>query len=172
MSDLTEREVLDRLETAIGDAVDACKSLAVHSVAGSPYDKLRENLALIEGCCRQLAAFRLDTRWLPYGRMAADCHARAGGWLRGFKHPETGARIATAAGQKNRLFLMLGMNLLDMRVAAIKLFNDRTGMGDKPILPGHMTPIAETRREGRPAFTVPTKKPALILPPRLRTANG
>lgn len=165
MSDLTEREVLDRLETAIGDAVDACQTLAVHSIAGDPYNKLRQNLALIEGCCRQLAAFRLDTRWLPYGRMAAECHARAGGWLRGFKHAETGERIAVAAGQKNRLFIMLGVNLLDMRVAVLKLFNDKTNVLSKPILPI----IGETRRIGRPAFD---PKPKLILPPRLRTANG
>jgi hypothetical protein len=163
MSDLTESEVLDRMKTSLREAIQACQDLAVKSVKGRPYEVLRENLLLIEGCCRQLAAFRGDTRWLPIGKLMAECHQKAGGWLRGYKDPTSGIRIMTAGGERNKLFLMLAVNLADIHDSASTLYTAKTGTSGA-ILPATPT---ETRREGRPAFTQPKRKSTLILPTRL-----
>lgn len=163
MSDLTENEVLDRMKTSLREAIDACRQLAVKSVKGQPYETLREHLLMIEGCCRQLAAFRGDTRWLPIGKLMAECHQKAGGWLRGYKDRESGIRIMTAAGERNKLFLMLAVNLADIHDSASTLYTAKTGTTGA-ILPGTR---AETRRDGRPALTQPKPKSTLILPPRL-----
>ena len=159
MPHLTEPEVYDRLRQAIGEAVDAAKNLAIRSQHGRAYVSLRDNLHLIEGCCRQMAAFRGDGRWLPIGMMMAECHKRAGGWLRGDTNPVTQTRVATAPGEMNKLFVMLAANLANFGLVAQKLYEDKTGRPG-PILP--LTP-AETRREGRPAFG---RKSSLILPAR------
>ena len=88
---------------------------------------------------------------------------KAGGWLRGYTDPVTQERIATAPGELNRLFIMLASNLLILAEVAKGLYSGKTS-NPNAILPK----VAETRREGRPAFGL---KPTLILPPRLR-ANG
>ncbi len=161
-----EQEVMDRLRTSLMDAMEACKELAVYSRKGQPYDTLRKNLELAEGCCRQRGAFRGDSRWLPIGRVLGEAHKRSGDWLRGWKDPITGARVMTAPGRVNKLFLMLAANLISIYEGADRLATSRTNtLG--PILPDLPN---ETRRIGRPAFDVKPKS-SLILPARLAAAK-
>lgn len=69
----TEQELIDRHVSALKEAKDACQELGRNAdpdyiaVRGPHYRKLREALNLVEGTCRQLCAFRDDTRWLPLG---------------------------------------------------------------------------------------------------------
>lgn len=161
MSDLTESEVIDRMKQSLAEAIDACKELAVRKLRQqTPYDRLREHLKLIEGCCRQLAAFRGDGRWLPVGIMMEQCHQRAGGWLRGYK--ENGQHVVIAFGEINKMFTMLGGNLMAIQYAANNLVTAKTGTVG-PILPKAPD---EGRRMGRPALAT-SRKTNLILPARM-----
>lgn len=167
MSDLTELEVLDRLRESLREAVDACKDLAIRKQRQeAPYARLREHLRLIEGCCRQLGAFRGDTRWLPIGMMMGESHKSAGKWLRGYK--KNGVHIVVAVGQMNEMFTRLGGNLMAIGVAVDRLAHERTDTTG-PILPAAP---AEERRIGRPSFETQKKKPTLILPARLAATRG
>lgn len=161
MSDLTEQEVIDRMITSLREAMDASKALAIKSVRGPDYKKLREHLSLIEGCCRQLAAFREDTNYLNLGLRMEECHKAAGGWLRGYR--KKGVKIMIAPGQMNEMFIRLYVNLEGILKGVSDMLNAKTGARG-PIIVGLPQ---EMRRLGRPAFpsTAP-KAPALILPPK------
>lgn len=167
MSNITEKEVFLRLQENIREAVQACNDLAVRSQRGRSYNTLRDRLADIEWCCQKLAGSRGDARWLPIGMKIAVAHKKAGDWLRGWTDPVTGNRVPTAPGELNELFVMLAANLMILAKASEELFTGKTGTLDA-ILPK----AEETRREGRPALVYKPKKSALILPPRLRAANG
>lgn len=157
---LTESEVIDRMKTSLGEAIQASSDLAVRSEGGRPYARLRDNLALIEGCCRQMAMFRGDGSWLPFGVYMAECHKRAGGWLRGYT--KNGMHIVYAPGHLNEAFVSLAAQLTAIRQAVDVKQTAKTGtLG--PVLPA--TP-SEERRVGRPAFSNKAKRSALILPRR------
>lgn len=164
MSRLTEVEILSRLRASLGEAIQASKDLAIKSRVGSPYSRLRDHLALIEGCCRQMAMWRGDYRWLPFGVAMANCHKRSGDMLRG--HLEDGVFIPWSTGVINQNFVKLGAELGVVLEYLNTMATAKTGtLG--PILPA--TP-AEERRVGRPAFQNMAKRtPKLILPPRYRT---
>lgn len=165
MSDLTEQEVIDRMITSLREAMDASKALAIESRKGANYNKLREHLGLIEGCCKQLAAFREDSRYLNLGLVMEECHKRAGSWLRGYR--ENGVRIMIAPGELNQMFVRLYINLEGILKGVDDMFKAKTGMRG-PILPE----MVEERRIGRPAFDVtPKAKPKLILPARYAKAS-
>lgn len=158
MSRLTEPEVLDRLKTAIGEAIQASKDLSIRSRYGLPYQRLRDNLVLIEGCCRQMGAFRGDASWLPFGVYMGECHKRAGGWLRGYHH--NGIHIVYTPGVINQVFVKLAQQLTAiLEVVEMKSTAATGQLG--PVLPE--TP-SEERRMGRPAFK---PKSSLILPARM-----
>lgn len=164
MSHLTEVEILDRMRQALGEAIQASKDLAVKSRYGSPYQRLRDSLALIEGCCRQMAMWRGDGRWLPFGVAMANCHKRSGDMLRG--HVKDGVFIPWSAGVINENFVKLAAELEVIREYLSTMATAATGSVG-PILPA--TP-AEQRRLGRPAFPNMAKRaPKLILPPSMRT---
>ena len=82
MSALTEIEIFDRMRESLRIAAECAEALAIEDVRGREYTVLREHLKLIEGCCIQAANWREDTRWLPLGRLVAECHQKAGNWLR------------------------------------------------------------------------------------------
>lgn len=159
---LKEPEIIDRLKVAMAEAIQASQDLAVRSRHGYPYQRLRDNLAVIEGCCRQMAAFRGDATWLPFGLYMAECHKRAGGWLRGYT--KNGVHIIYAPGQMNEAFVGLAGALTAIRQALDVKFSAKTNQVG-PVLP---KPPAEERRLGRPAFSQP--KSTLIVPPRYRRA--
>jgi hypothetical protein len=165
MSDLTEPDVIGQLKASLKEAGQAALDLSVTSRKGPAYKKLREHLLLVEGCCRQLSAMREDTRWLNIGMLMHKAHELSGGWLRGFKHPITGMRIAVSIKTRNPLFIKLAENLAFLHETADNLLMKRTGVLG-PILPA--LPIAE-RRVGAPVrVSVPPamqKMPSGILLP-------
>lgn len=122
MSDLTEREIFDRLVTSFREVAEHCEALAVqvNRVKGQRYVKLREHLKLVEGSCRQAAMWRDDSRWLQIGQFAAECHRKCGDWLR-FK-------------TKGPMFLKLAENMRMMQKAAEQMRDAATGVRG-PILP-------------------------------------
>jgi len=171
MSDLLEHEILDRMRTSLREAIQASNDLAVRSRGGEAYDRLRDNLALVEGACRQMAMWRGDSRWLPFGMEMAEAHRRAGGWLRGYtkRVGNTVVFIAWRAGTLNEAFVKLSAQLamiLDILDKMEKAKTGRVGI----ILP---QTAPEERRFGRPTLARPdrySRKRGLILPPRYRQA--
>ncbi len=77
MSDLTEREILDRHRQSLFEARDHCLWLATQqrddfaAPRGARYTKLRKNLKELEGSARQMAHFRGDARWIRLGTVYA-----------------------------------------------------------------------------------------------------
>jgi hypothetical protein len=110
--------------------------------------KLREELRLVEGACRQAAFWRGgDARWLKIGLFMAEAHKRAGGWLRGEKQPD-GTTMKIAAAHQHPLFKKLAENL---RAAYVKAEEFRTKKTNRigPILPvAGVPPHRDTRPSG------------------------
>lgn len=73
MTALTEQDILQRFEQSFKEALDACDWLAKNAdpmwlaPRGIWYRRLKTAMSELEGCARQMAAFRSDTRWLPLG---------------------------------------------------------------------------------------------------------
>ena len=148
MAQLTEVEIFDCLKTNLRLAAQSCDELAVSPRKGPSYKKLRDELRLVEGACRQAAFWRGgDARWLRIGLMMAEAHKRAGDWLRGVKQPD-GSRMKVAPGQMHPLFLKLAANL---RAAYVKAEELRTKKTNRigPILPvAGPPPHRDTRPSG------------------------
>lgn len=134
MGALTEIEIFDCLSENFRIAAQCCDDLAVSPVTGPTYHKLRQALGLIEGACRQAAAWRDDSRWYPLGLQMAEAHKRAGDWLRGAKDEKTGMPIKLAASHRHRCFTLLGANLRAGERLAKDLKTKATGIVG-PILP-------------------------------------
>lgn len=118
---VTEQEIINRMGDCFRVAAECCDDLAVLPARGPTYDRLRKELALIEGCCRQLAYYRNnDARWLSAGLAIEEAHKRAGGWLR--EHPRT-----ATANPAHPLFVLLAAKLRDMHKRADALRDNATG---------------------------------------------
>jgi hypothetical protein len=147
MARLTEIEIFDCLKTNLRLAAQSCDKLAVSPRKGPTYVKLRDELRLVEGACRQAAFWRGgDARWLKIGLFMAEAHKRAGGWLRGEKQPE-GPNLKLSASELHPLFVKLAGNL---RAAYVKAEEFRTKKTNRigPILPIPGTP---PHRDTRPS---------------------
>lgn len=116
VSDLGEFEIFDRLISSFRAAEEHCRALAQQEnrIKGEHYNKLRIELGLIEGACRQASAWREDSRWLQIGQYAAECHKRCGGWLRHRDPP--------------KYFRLLADNMLMMMKATQELKDRATGV--------------------------------------------
>lgn len=70
---LSENEILDRHQQALGEARRACQHLGRNAdpeylaPRGAHYAHLTRSLKALEGSCRQMAHFRSDARWLRLG---------------------------------------------------------------------------------------------------------
>lgn len=126
MGALTETEIFDRLTSSFKLAAELCEDLAKTPVGGQTYDRFRKELRLIEGCCKQAAAWREDSRWLPIGVMMSQCHQKAGDWLRGLKLDD-GTRVKIANGQLHPMFLKLAENLRGFAALAERTRTSATG---------------------------------------------
>ena len=148
MGQLSEIEILDCLKTNLRLAAQSCDLLAVTPRKGPTYQKLRSELRFVEGACRQIAYCRGgDARWLKIGLYMAECHKRAGGWLRGFKAAD-GTKISVAPGQAHPLFVKLAENLRAAYAKAEELRTKRTNRIG-PILPvAGEAPHRDTRPVG------------------------
>lgn len=73
MSALTQQEILTKHTQCLKEARDACLSLARNAdpeyifPRGRLYGNLKRALQQLEGTCRQMAAYRNDTRWTKLG---------------------------------------------------------------------------------------------------------
>lgn len=132
MADLTEHEIKDRLKVSLGAAIKHAELLAILPLRGPTFEALRAELKLVEGCCRQMAAWRGDTRWLPLGMMMEEAHQRAVRWLR-YHYPRP-------------YFTKLAENLRALQRLLASVQDKATGrMGD--ILPD--APPPEIKTHGR-----------------------
>lgn len=139
MTDLTECEIFDCLSENFRLAAECCEKLAVSPKTGPIYRKLREQLRLCDGACRQAAYWRGDARWLYIGRDCIEAWHRSGKWLREYRGPE-GRRVA------HPLFLKLAEVL---RAGAKNAERLRTAATYKigPIVP---EPLPGPHRDTRP----------------------
>lgn len=147
MGQLTEAEIFDCLTSNLRSAADNCEKLAKLPRKGPTYQKLRDELELIEGACRQAGFFRDDARWFTIGMMMGEAHKRSGGWLRGVKMPD-GTTMKIAAGHMHPLFMKLADNL---RAALVKAEEFRTKATGRigPILPEvQAAPLRDTSPVG------------------------
>ena len=172
MGALTETEIFDCMATNLRLAIGHARDLATSPRKGPSYIALRQELKLVEGCCRQASAWREDTRWLDVGLMMEEAHKRAGGWLRGLKvKDEATGRTVTipiAPGHKHPLFTKLADNLEGL----LKVINDlknkptgRVGMILPPVQPAPM------RTQGRQIGWIPNRSPGgLIIPDGVKVA--
>ncbi len=148
MGQLTEAEIFDCLKSNLRLAAQSCDQLAVLPRKGPTYAKLRQQLRLVEGACRQAAFWRGgDARWLKIGLCMAEAHKRAGDWLRGVKGPD-GKRVMVAPGQIHPLFTKLADNLRAAYAAAERYRTQRTNkIGPILPIPGQ-APHRDTRPSG------------------------
>jgi hypothetical protein len=161
MGALTEPEIFDRMRTSLRVAADLCGKLAHLPMKGRNYDKLRTELKLIEGCCKQASTWREDARWLPIGRLMAQCHAKAGDWLRGIvvSNPDgTKSRVKINGGTLHPAFVMLGANL----AAILKVVDD---LKNKPTHRVGMILPAPIKDRSRDTVPVGWRRSGLIIPP-------
>lgn len=148
MGMLTECEIFDCLETNFRLAAEHCEDLARKPRKGPTYRQFREELQLIEGACRQAAAWRSDSRWLRIGMFMGHAHRVAGEWLRGIK-ARNGQRVKLAEGQMHPLFMKLAENLRSGQKRAQEFRDRATGVVGRPILPEVLPgPHRETRPVG------------------------
>ena len=145
MGALTEAEIFSCLAENFKSAAQHCADLAKLPRKGPTYRKLREELKLLEGSCRQAAYWRGDARWLRIGMYMEEVHQRAGSWLRGYKRPD-GIKVTHREGTLHPLFMKLAENLKAGFEAAEKLRTERTGIKG-PIVP---KPEAGPHRDTRP----------------------
>lgn len=92
----SEQEVLDRLMQSFRKAAECCDKLAASPKKGTIYRELRDELRLIEGASRQAGHYRQDMRWMTVGLKAAQCHQKAGDWLRAHAPAKYFLALATA----------------------------------------------------------------------------
>lgn len=94
MTALSEVEIFDCLTSNLHEAAATCDLMVVAAARGPLYRKLRGNLVLIEGACRQMGFWRGDMRFQILGVRAAECHKRAGTWLRRHAAPQLFTKLA------------------------------------------------------------------------------
>jgi len=144
MSNLTETEIFAKTAECLRLAAEDCDELAVNYFRGPVYERFRAKLGFIEGCCQQASAHREDTRWLPIGRLMAECHKKAGGWLRGYKID--GEWVKPGHGELNQNFVELAKHLRALLKVVEELQTKATGKVGM-ILPETPRPFL---REDRP----------------------
>lgn len=152
MSDLTELEITDRMIECLRGAAEDCELLAKLPAQGPTFARMRERLALVEGCCRQMTFWREDSRWLQWGIAMEAVHQRSREWI--VKHVPREAYLKLAEILRNMMQITE-----DLRTRA----TGRTGM----ILPD---PAPAPHRESKPVQVLgmgaEKRTPSgLILPP-------
>jgi hypothetical protein len=142
-----EQEIVSCLKENLKGAADDCDMLVRLPAQGPTFVRLRERLKTVENCCRQVAHWREDTRWLPVGIMMEMVHQKSREWIVGH--------------MPRPLFRKLGENLRMLEKAAEGLETRATGrMG--MILPD--VQAAPMRASGRPV--------QVLAPMERRTAGG
>jgi len=110
MGALSEREIFDCIAENCRLAAENCDKLAARPISGPAYLELRDQLALIEGACRQAAAWRGQDKWLDVAQYFPIAHKMAGEWLRGIEVDRGDgvyARVPLSPGQLHPAFQKL-----------------------------------------------------------------
>ena len=123
MGALTEVEIFDCMYDNLQKAAQHAVDLAKLPAQGPTYQKFREEMLLIEGCCRQASAWREDSRWLGVGMVIAQALARTGNWLRGYRVEGTMGKVFYSRD----LYLMLADNLRGIAKVIEGLRHNATG---------------------------------------------
>lgn len=148
MGQLTEAEIFDCLTTNFRLAAEDCDKLAVSPRKGPTYASLRDKLELVEGACRQAAAWRQDTRWLGIGMYMAKAHELSLEWLRGISAGPGRPRVKIAAGQMHPLFVKLAENLRAAEKKAMEFKNKATGKIGMILPDAQRVPLRDTTPVG------------------------
>lgn len=160
MGALTEREIFDQMQTSLRLAVEQCEDLAKLPAKGPTYAKLRDNLKLIEGCCKQASAWREDTRWLNFAFQLGAVHKMAGDWLRGVVRVD-GLPVKLAPKHCAEAFTMLANVLRGIDKLAEQTKNKRTGRSGMILPDMGPAPFRETRQH---RVVLPRSPGGIILP--------
>lgn len=155
MSDLSEHEILSCMRENFGAAASDLDLLA-RGYRGQLYERVRAELGLIEGCCRQTAAWREDTRWIPVGQKIADLVEFIRKWIVQHAPAEYFSAMADVLRGYERI-------CRDLETKAV---------GKLGIVLPEVRPDP-TIRQGRPVQVLTPKRPSgLILPPGYVHAAG
>lgn len=145
MTDTTEAEIRDRFYADIRGAIDDCELLAKLPAQGLTFIRMRARLKAVENCCRQMAAWRGDTRWLPMCMLVEAAHQRSRKWIEDH--------------DPRYLYFLLADALRKLEASAYALDTRATGrMG--MILP---EPLPGPHRETKPVQVLEPKS-SIILP--------
>lgn len=146
---LTEREIFDQMKNQLRSAIADCKLIAETPVSGVHFIRLRKSLKLIEGCCRQAAHWREDSRWLGPAMHMERAHQIAREWL---NRPSVKAK---------KLFTSLG-------AALSQILKDLERLETRPS--GRIGSIIDPRIGGSPLNKLPFRRmpSGLILPAGVR----
>jgi hypothetical protein len=136
----SEAEIKDCMRTSLRGVIDDCGLLATLPIKGRTYSRMRDRLQTIENCCKQMAAWRDDTRWLPIGMMMEMAHQRSREWIAGRK---INGLVVKGDPQ---CFLMLQTNLRALLAVVDGLADKATGRVGM-ILP---EPLPAPHRETKP----------------------
>lgn len=146
MAGATEHEILDCMRSNLLAAAAHADGLALVPKQGPNFEAFRAELSTVESCCRQMAGFREDTRWLPLCLLIEEAHQRARRWIVGHSSRE--------------LFLKLADNLRSLALTCDRLGTASTGRAGM-ILP-------DAPRDDRANRPVAVRRPSgLIVPKRL-----
>lgn len=110
MSDLTEREIFDKMADGFAEAAGLCEKMAVSPLKGASYRRLIVVCTEIEGACRQAGHWRENYHWFPLGIEVHQLQLLMGNWLRAH-YPKPAAKkmftlAATTMRRLQRLALM------------------------------------------------------------------
>ena len=153
----SERQVLEQLKDELRVAAEECDQIAVHPFRGFIYDSMRQRLRRIETLCIQVGRYRDgDCRWFPIADLMAECHKRAGGWLRASHSRDERTKDVP-------LFRKLAENMRALRKMIVDLETRPTGHLGGRILPA--VPKAP-RRQNMP-IGWRRSRGGLLLPPAL-----
>ena len=162
MGRLTEQEIFTCLAENFRLAAEDCEKLARSARKGPTYHALRDRLEILEGACRQAGVWRDDARWFQIGLYMAECHKRAGEWLRGIKGAPGQPRIKVAPGHMHPLFMKLAEHLRALQAQSDDLRTKATGRV------GTILPVAQ-RAPLRDTTPVGWRRPSgLIVPDGVR----
>lgn len=142
MGALLEQEIFSCMTENLRLAAGHARDLALKPKQGPTYWSFREEMLMVEGCCRQASAWREDSRWLNIGMVIAEALDRTGKWLRGTKSKD---KLGRTFGPRE-WFLKMAETLDGISMVIDQTRDARTGIRGM-ILPN--TPSI-ARTQGRP----------------------
>ena len=110
---LTEAEIKDMWRSSMLAAASDCSLLQTLPAQGATFVRLRENLKLAEGACRQMGHWREDSRWIYLAPQLENLHQMA--------------RMMIVSHYARQLFTKLEITLRKIVAGAHDLETKKTG---------------------------------------------